>query len=393
MLSRIYQLPELGTTNFYLWGPRRTGKTTLLLEAYPEDKAVWFDLLDHSTYTEVSQNPSKLREQLVAAATPPGTQIVIDEIQRVPRLLPEIQLMIQRHHWKFALCGSSNRKLTRGGTHLLGGRATPLYLHGLVAKELGEDFKLEQMLNNGYFPESYYSSDPRSFMNGYIEEYLREELTEEGIARSVPVFRDFLEAAALRDGRAVTYAVIASECAVSAKTVQAYYQILLDSLIIHQIKPYKKSPSGRVPAASKFYFTDVALCNYLMKRGTLLEGRTSEFGKAFENWVFHELSTYVNYTYENTYDTRLSYWTKGQTEVDFIIGDRVAIEVKSASDITARHTKGLLKLAAVHPQFETLVIVCRERVARQLDNGILVLPYQEFVRRLWDGELIDKAYA
>ena len=267
MLPRIYKLPELGTTNFYLWGPRRTGKTTLLQEAYPKDQAVWVNLLDDDTYGEISQTPSRLRRQLTAAATPPGTQIVIDEIQRVPRLLSEVQLMIQEHGWKFALCGSSNRKLTRGGTHLLGGRATPLYLRGLVAKELGADFNLEQILNNGYFPECYYSSDPRSFMSGYVEEYLRNEIVEEGAARSIPAFRNLLEAAALRDGRAVNYSNIAAECSVSPNTAQAYYKILLDTLIIHQIKPYKKSPSGRAPAASKFYFTDVALCNYLMKRG------------------------------------------------------------------------------------------------------------------------------
>ena len=393
MLPRIYQLPELGTTNFYLWGPRRTGKTTLLREAYPETKAVWFNLLDHQTYTEISQTPSKLRKQLIAEATPTGTQIVIDEIQRVPGLLPEVQLMIQEHDWKFALCGPSNRKLIQGRAHLLGGRATPLYLRGLVAKELGAGFNLEQMLNNGYFPQCHHSSDPRSFMTSYVEEYLREELTEAGAVRRIPAFRDFLEAAALRDGRAVNYSNIAAECAVSPNTAQAYYKILLDTLIIRQVKHYKKSPSDRAPAASKFYFCDVALCNYLMKRGTLLEGRTPEFSQAFENWVFHEISAYLNYTYENDYATRPSYWRQGQANVNFILGDRVAIGVDSAADITARHTKGLLKLAAVHPQFETLVIVCRERVARQLDNGVLVLPYQEFVRRLWDGELIDEAYA
>ena len=385
-IPRSIDLPEAGETSFFLWGPRQTGKSTLLKARYPQPDNRWFDLLDRQTHRNFKQNPENLRLELERHPPAQPCQIVIDEVQEIPDLLAEVHLMIENLGYSFALCGSSSRKLVRGNHHLLGGRAVRFNLRGLTAHELGSEFNLERMLNHGYFPTSYFARHPQGFFDGYIHDYLLNEIIKEAAVRKLDRFEGFLEAAALRDGSLVNYSSIARESGVSYKTVQSYYGILTDTYLGYWLPAFSKSPKGSRPRAAKFYFCDVGLVNFLARRAQLIESQSADFGKAFENWVFHELSAYLDCQHRFDRQRRLSYWRQGKSEVDFLIGDRVAIEVKSSQNITGHSTRGLRSLARQHPSFETLLVVCREEFSRQTTDGVQILNYRDFVTRLWAGE-------
>ena len=388
MITRKCSLPEPGQQSFFLWGPRQTGKTTLLRQCYPEPENHWVDLLDNSLYRALSQQPEILRETLLKSefGAQAQAQVVIDEIQRVPELLAEIHLMIERYGWKFAMAGSSNRKIVKGGHHNLGGRAAAYELRGVTSHELGADFKLEQLLNRGYLPAAHTTADFELFMSGYVEAYLELEIQAARAVRQLPAFRNFLGAAALRDGSPVNYTEIARECGVASVTVREHYEILVETLLGRWLPLYMPRPKGRGPASRKFYFADVGVANFLMKRGALLESETPEFGHAFENWVCHEVSTYLNYVHRNAWERRMSFWKDGSAEVDFLVGDRLAIEAKATERVLPKHLKGLRKLAETHPGFTTRIVVSRTKLPRQTEDGILILGYREFADRLWNGE-------
>lgn len=194
MFTRTLQLPAPGEDTFFLWGPRQTGKTTLLRAAYRD--AFWVDLLKADEYRRYLQNPERLREEL-AHRSP--THVVIDEVQKVPALLDEIHWLHERRGLRFALCGSSVRKVRHGGANLLGGRALRYELHGLTASELGREFDLDRLLDRGYLPRVFGSTRPRQLLESYVADYLKEEVAAEGLVRKLPTFSTFLEAAALSD--------------------------------------------------------------------------------------------------------------------------------------------------------------------------------------------------
>ena len=383
MFPRSLRLPPSGTQTFFLWGPRQTGKTTLLRKTYPD--ARWVDLLKADEYRRYGARPERLREELEAGPPRPRQQIVIDEIQKVPALLDEVHWLIENRGLAFALCGSSARRVRRGGVNLLGGRALRYWLGGLSAVELGDDFDLARILNRGYLPRIHQSSAFGRRLDAYIAVYLKEEVMAEGLARSLPVFSDFLEAAALSDGEIVNFRNVARECGVSGPTIKGYFQILEDTLLGAWRPAFRKRPKRRVIRAPKFYWSDVGVVNRLAHRGELLAG-SSAYGKAFENWVFHELSLGLAYRESNR---RLSYWRlAGGTEVDFIIGDmEIAVEAKSSANLTSDHLKGLRSLVRDHPNVRRRLVVCREPRPRRTPDGIEVVPAADFVRRLRDGDL------
>ena len=383
MFERRLGLPAPGTETFFLWGPRQTGKSTLLRATYGDARRV--DLLKADVFRRYVTRPESLREELEAEPPGPRQQIVIDEIQKVPALLDEVHWMIENRGLHFALCGSSARKVRRGAANLLGGRATRYELHGLTAAELGRDFDLDRMLERGYLPRIYESSRPNKLLEAYVADYLKEEVAAEGLVRNLPVFSDFLDIAALSDGEIVNFSNIARECGVSSHTTKSHFQILEDTLLGRWLPAYRKRPKRRVIGASKFYFVDVGVVNRLAKRGALLPG-SELYGKAFENWVFHELSAFVSY---RDFDGDLSYWRLASgIEVDFVLGDmQLAIEAKSSERITRDHLKGLRTLALDHPGVERRIVVSREPRARKTDDGIEILPAATFVKRLWAGDL------
>ncbi|MFO7547034.1 MAG: DUF4143 domain-containing protein [Trueperaceae bacterium] len=381
MFQRAIHLPPPGTETFFLWGPRQTGKSTLMRQAYPE--ALWIDLLRSEEYRRYLQNPEFLRGELSARRV---SQVVIDEVQKVPELLDEVHWLLENSGVQFALCGSSARRVRRGGANLLGGRAVRRELLGLTAREIGDEFHLDRLLNHGYLPRTYLSERPNRILNAYVSDYLKEEIAAEAVVRNVPAFADFLTTAALGDTEPVNFSNIARETGVSSHTIKSYYEILVDTLLGRWLPAYRRRPKRRVTVAPKFYFADVGVVNHLARRGPV-SPRSELYGKAFENWVHHELSA-AN-AYSEAY-TSLSYWRLSTgTEVDFIVNDMgVAIEAKATARVTDHHLKGLRELAADHPEVGQRVVVCLEPSLRQTSDGILILPASEFVQRLGEGELI-----
>jgi predicted AAA+ superfamily ATPase len=376
VFKRQLALPPHRRQTFFLWGPRQTGKTTLLRATYPD--AFWIDLLKADEFRRYLQNPELLREQL--AAHDSVRQVVIDEVQKVPQLLDEVHWLHEHRRVRFALCGSSARKLKRGQANLLGGRAVRYELHGLTAQEIGKDFDLNRMLNHGYLPSIYLSDRPRPLLEGYVADYLKEEVAAEGLVRNLPVYSEFLNVAALSDTELVNFSTIARDCGVSSHTIKGYFQILEDTLLGRWLPAYTKRPKRRVILAPKFYFADVGVVNQLARRGDLRPG-SELYGKAFENWVFHELTAHNAYSGAFA---RLSYWRLASgIEVDFIVNDiEVAIEAKATAKVTSDHLKGLRAVAEDHPRIGERIVVCLERMSRRTEDGILVVPAVEFCGRL-----------
>lgn len=290
---------------------------------------------------------------------------------------------MEHYNLSFALCGSSARKVKRGAANLLGGRAIRYELYGLSASELGAEFDLQRMLNHGYLPRIYQGSRPGRMLDAYIADYLKEEVAAEGLVRNLPTFSDFLDVAALSDGQSVNFSSIARDCGVSNQSIRNYFQILEDTLLAKWLPAYRRRPKRRVFSAPRFYFTDVGVVNRLARRGELQPG-TGDYGKAMENWVFHELSAFLRY---QEHEAKLSYWRLASgIEVDFIIGDmQVAIEVKSSDRIHSDHIKGLRNIIIDHPGIARRIVVCREPRLRKTNDGIEIMPAEEFAERLWQG--------
>ncbi|NIO09994.1 MAG: AAA family ATPase [Deltaproteobacteria bacterium] len=382
MFKRALELPRPGKETFFLWGPRQTGKTTLLKATYPN--SVWIDLLKADEYRRYLQNPELLRGELTADKS--IRQVVIDEVQKVPQLLDEVHWLHENRALRFALCGSSARKVKRGQANLLGGRAVRYELHGLTSREIGREFSLDRILNHGTLPSIYNSDRPQRLLRAYVADYLKEEVAAEGLVRNLPVFSEFLNVASLSDTELVNFSTIARDCGVSSHTIKGYFQILIDTLLGRWLPGYTRRPKRRVIAAPKFYFADVGVVNQLARRGELRPG-SELYGKAFENWVFHELTTYN--AYRETFST-LSYWRLASgIEVDFIVDEmQAAIEAKATARISADHLKGLRSLVQDHPKISKRIIVCLEPKIRRTEDGIEILPATEFGQRLAAGRLL-----
>jgi len=259
-------------------------------------------------------------------------------------------------------------------------------LYGFVSAELGSQFDLLRMLNHGYLPRHYLSNAPRPLLRAYVNDYLKEEIANEGLVRNLPAFASFLNTAVLSDAEMVNYTNIARECGISSPAVKEYFQILIDTLLGRYVPAYSKRPKRRVIQSPKFYFADVGMVNLLAKRGRIEPG-SELFGKAFENWVFHELSAHAAYS-EQYYD--LSYWRLASgIEVDFILDDMaVAIEVKGSAKIAAHHLQGLRELKREYPRVKRRILVSMEPRARKTDDGIEILPASQFAAHLWSGNLL-----
>ncbi len=381
MIRRNLSLPPSGKETFFLWGPRQTGKSTLLKAAYPD--AVWIDLLKAEVFRRYLNNPEFLRQE--TPRTGPMPFVVIDEVQKLPALLDEVHWLHENRDMHFALCGSSARKVRRGHANLLGGRAIRYELFGFSATELGDNFDLKRLLNHGYLPLIYLSDQPHRLLNAYVADYLKEEVAAEGLVRNLPVFSSFLNAAALSDTEAVNFSTIARDCGVSSQTIKGYFEILEDTLLGKWLPSYRKRPKRRVAASSKFYFSDVGVVNFLSKRGQMEQG-SELFGKAFENWCFHELSAYN--AYKEAF-AEFFYWRlAGGTEVDFIINDmELAVESKAVRKVSAEHLKGLRSLKIDHPAIRQRIVVCCEDKPRRTDDDIYILPANDFTEMLWNGDL------
>ncbi len=366
--------------SFFLWGARQTGKSTLLKLLYPD--SLWFDLLQTDVYERLQRNPSLLRE--VVSAARPNHPVVIDEVQKIPALMDEVHWLIENRQTRFVLCGSSSRKIVRSQANLLGGRALRYELFPLVSQEI-PDFDLVRALNHGLLPRHYLAAKPERRISAYIGNYLQEEIAAEARVRNIATFSRFLEVAAFSNGEIVNYSNIASECGVSAPTVREYFQILADTLTGRFLPSFQKRPKRRVILAPKFYFFDIGVVNYLLKRGKIEVG-SEAFGNAFEHFIYQELHAHSHYS---GIQYPLNYWrTASQIETDFVLGDHeVVLEVKSTSGAIPRHAKGL-KYFSEEYTVKRQILVTNDPYPRQMGN-VLVLPWKSFLQSLWAGEIIQ----
>ena len=379
MYVRKQSFHDLGKESTFLWGARQTGKSTLLKSLYPD--APYFDLLLADEFERFLRNPSLLREILLIRSS--AGPVIIDEIQRIPSLLNEIHWLIVNRNIQFILSGSSPRNILRSGGNLLGGRALRHELYPLISVEI-PDFNLVRALNWGLLPRHYLAGNPDKLLSAYIGSYLRDEIMTEAKIRNITSFSRFLEAAAFSNGEMVNYSNIATECGVSSPTVKEYFQILEDTMTGRFLQSYQKKPKRRVILAPRFYYFDIGVANYLLKRGRIEQG-SEAFGKAFEHFIYQEIYAHSHYSGINY---PISYWrTTSQIEVDFILGENeVTIETKSTSMVNPRHLKGLKSFAEEY-KVKKSIIVSTDPYPRQIDN-ITVLPWQVFLNMLWGGEII-----
>lgn len=377
-VKRIQQINLPKDRSAFLWGPRKTGKTTLLKQQFPT--ACWIDLLDYDLFLPLSQNPRELRE-IVEAQT--SKTVVIDEVQKIPHMMDEIHWLIESKGYQFVLSGSSARKLKRGNVNLLGGRAWRFELYPLVSSELGR-FDLDRALLSGFIPSHYLSSDSTMDLKAYVNDYLKEEIQAEALTRNLPAFSRFLKSAALTNGMLLNYSNAARESGVSVKTIREYYQILDDTLIGRQLPPWRKSKKRRLIETSKFFFFDVGIISALLNYRTLTPGTTG-YGRAFEHFILQECWAYRHYSRK---DFPISFWrTASGSEVDLILGEaEIAIEIKSTKSASTR-TKGLHLFHEEYKSKQSL-IVSKDPHPRKLTSNIRILPWQHFCALLWDGEII-----
>jgi predicted AAA+ superfamily ATPase len=367
----------------FLWGPRKTGKTSLLRQQFPQ--GLVYDFLDTDLVLEFSKRPALLRERLLAK--PPAAldqPVILDEVQKVPMLLDEVHWLIENRGMGFVLCGSSARKMRRGYANLLGGRAWRYELFPLVSPEIGE-VDLLRLLNHGAIPSHYLATDCRRALDAYVRDYLTEEVYAEGLTRNLPAFARFLDAVGYTHGELVNYANVARDCGVDAKTVREYYQILVDTLLGRRVEPFSRRAGREVIAkAAKFYLFDVGVAGTIVKR-TIGEARGEAFGRAFEHFILMELAAHASYS-ELGYPIR--FWrTRHGVEVDFILGDgEVALEVKGSARVENRDCRSLHAFVAEHRPRQALLVCC-EREERVV-GGVRVVPWRQFLERLWAGDVI-----
>lgn len=377
IFNRLLDLKRLRGSAF-LFGPRMTGKTFLLRDL---KAALFIDLLDPETELDLKQSPHLFWEQITALKA--GSLIIVDEIQRVPPLLDYVQKGMEEKNLRFILSGSSARKLKRGGANLLGGRALDLKLHPLTPNEIGPKFSLPLALQFGTLPKiaqlimENEMDEARLFLRSYYTTYIKEEIQAEAITRNVGAFQRFLNVAAQGNGQVIEYANISRECSVPTSTVKEYYSILEDTLLGEFLWPWDRSE--RMKARPKFYFFDCGVVRAIQNR--LNDPPTpDERGFLFETWFIRELVRQRDYL---EMEHEFTFWREGKHEIDLLImsGGKpiLAIECKSGSSLLSGATIQAFKDR--FPQIPLLVSSLQDKTARQLPDGIQVLPWTTAIDR------------
>ena len=376
MYNRILDLSTLlEKKSFFLFGPRGTGKTTLIQRTLPD--VTMIDLLEVRTYREYLKNPSVISEQKLKSI------VVIDEVQKLPEILDEVHRLIQAEKLTFLLTGSSARKLKRGGANLLAGRAWWAEMFPLTSTEI-PDFDLLSYLNRGGLPAVYPSDDYVEELRAYTALYLKEEIQNEALTRKVVQFSEFLDLIALSNGEEISYQSIAGDCGVSPNSIKNYIQILEDTLVAFQLKAFTKTRKRKAISRSKLYFFDIGVTNSLANRGEILEN-SELFGKAFEHFILLEVRAFLSYARKNV---NMCYWrSTSQFEVDLILDNRWGIEIKSATSVQDKHLKGIRALKE-EGNIQNFAVVSCDRYERKTEDKITILPWKLFLKKLWNGEII-----
>ncbi len=368
MFARTVKLPNSGS--FFIFGPRGTGKSTLLRSGYP--RATWLDLLDLSLFAELSAHPARL-EALAQGGV--SDTVVIDEVQRLPALLDGVHRLIETKRWRFVLTGSSARKLRRSGANLLAGRARTLNFHPLTAEELGDTWDLDHALRHGMLPTCWQERDAARYLSSYVGTYLQEEVRAEAMTRSLEAFSRFLVAASFSQASVLSVSAVSREAGLPRKTVEGYFELLGDLLLGVRLPVFTRRAKRALAAHDKFYFFDAGVYRSLRPRGPLDSPEEID-GAALETLVMQHLRA-VNDNRELGYT--LSYWrTLRGDEVDFVLyGERGlhALEVKRAGTFRDSDLAGLRKFKADHPVATCWLLYGGSR--RYEQDGIRVVPVAE----------------
>ena len=386
-IKRIIDIQgKLKSKSLFLFGPRQTGKSSLIANQIQDDVKLSWSLLNVRIRRRCQADPGVLRDEIETRGIHDGL-VIIDEIQKVPELLDEVHLLIEETDIRFLLTGSSARRLKKQGVNLLGGRAGKMNLHPFVWPEIRE-FKptLDRILKYGLLPSAFLSDTPDDVLDAYINVYLQEEIAGEGLVRQLPKFERFLEVAALTNAEEINYSNIASDVMMSRASITEWYGILYDTMIGFAVPPYTKTKKRKAVETERFYFFDVGLVRFLLGLGDLVDTQT-EYGKLFEAYIAEELSAYLDY---NKRKEKLSYWRTRQSsfEVDFVIGDDVAIKTKTTKLVN--ESKDLRGLRALKEEgiFKKYIVVSRDNISRTTDDGIMLLPWNLFLDWLWEGKII-----
>jgi predicted AAA+ superfamily ATPase len=379
MLKRLLELPP--DRSCLLFGPRQTGKTTLVRSALPEE--AWsVDLLHHDLAHRYARDPAQFRREALPRIEGGASTIFVDEVQKVPELLDEVHSLIESTEARFILTGSSARKLRRGAANLLAGRAVTRQLHPLVMEEQGEFFDLERTLRLGSLPAIVTETEDaaRDVLRSYGDTYLREEIQAEAMVRNLGGFARFLDVVASQCGEILNLSAIGRDASLATTTVQGYFEILEDTLLGFRLEAWRKSPRARMVARPRFYLFDTGVTNALNRRLTaeLDRGRR---GRLFEQWVILECLRRIDYRRD---EARLFYWrTNVGTEVDLLIEKHgrllAAIEIKAKERVVSADCTGLRSFLEVHPDVPGMVVcLAPEEFAL---GPLSVLPYQRFFER------------
>ena len=374
-LERLLNLADLLTMkSFFLFGPRSTGKSTLIKRQLSETATI-IDLLDSRLYLRLLGSPHDL-ESIIYSRHKTGI-VVIDEIQRIPELLNEVHRLIENKKITFLLTGSSARKLRKGKANLLAGRVWESRMFPLTWKEI-TDFNLDRFLHYGGLPAVYLSNYPDEELDAYVNTYLKEEIMAEGLIRKLPPFSRFLRSIALASGEIINFTKLANDCQVPPSTVTEYVGLLEDTLVGFLLPAWTESKKRKAITTAKFYFFDPGVTHMLA--GTRTLDRNSDlYGKSFEQFIGMEIRAYLSYTRKKR---ELAYWrsTHGY-EVDFLIGRETAIEVKASSKVSGRDLRGL-EIFKEENIFKNYILVSQDPINTRDDN-FQALYWEKFLDDLW----------
>ena len=380
-IPRFFIEPE---QSFFLFGPRGTGKSTLLRKHFAD--AIWVDLLKPENHRRYLAYPERLYE--LVKGNPDKRTIVIDEIQKVPALLSVVHSIVEEEkHRQFILTGSSARKLKRTGADLLAGRALKRVMHPFMAAELADKFNLATSLEEGLLPLLFHATVPMDVLHSYISLYLHEEIQAEGLVRNLESFTRFLEVISFSHGSILNLTNVARECEVKRKTVENYIEILEDLLLAFHLPVFSRRAKRELITHPKFYLFDAGVYAALRPRGVL--DRPEEIaGTALEGLVAQHLRAWNDYSGNPCV---LSFWrTRHGLEVDFIVYGKDyfwAIEVKNATQIYSQDLKSLKVFLQDYPMANAFLLYRgKERIKA---DGILCIPCDEFLLQLKPQQSIE----
>ncbi len=363
--------------SLFLFGPRGTGKSYWIKKTL--GGIPLFDLLDSDVYDRLMRRPKQLSEEI----TPGEKFAIIDEIQKIPRLLDEVHRLIEERHIHFLLTGSSARKLRRGGANMLGGRAWEASFYPLTSEEI-PGFDLLKYVNRGGLPKVYLSKFPAEDLKAYVQIYIKEEVQAEALTRNIENFVRFMDVLALSNGSEINYQNLANDAGVPPRTIENYISILKDTLMGFELFPFLATKTRKAVTRSKFYFFDIGVVNHITQRTPISAGNPA-FGDAFEHFIVMEIRAYLGLTGK---DTPLHFWrTKNGFEVDLVVGNKLAVEIKATKQVSPKHIKGLHALKE-EGLVENYAVVSLDPVTRNMATGIKAIFWQDFLKMLWKGNLV-----